>query len=165
MKFKIEQIAICPKSPEAAKKLLDEMGAGEWAEDHVVAEGEVFGSPGRNEADLSFNYDLIDGNEFEVLNYTKGSNWLSRRNVNFMKDGTIFNYVSHLGMHCTSEELLEWRKFFEERSIGVAQEVITESHTNPVIAGKRTYNYVIFDTKEILGVDVKFIVRINHDSV
>ena len=47
----------------------------------------------------------------------------------------------------------------------MAQEVMTESHTNPVIAGKRTYNYVIFDTKEILGVDVKFIVRINHDSV
>ena len=165
MKFKIEQIAICPKSPEDAKKLLGEMGAGEWAEDHVVAEGEVFGRPSRNEADLSFNYDLIDGNEFEVLNYTKGSNWLSRRAVNFMKDEALFNYVSHLGMHCTAEELVEWRKFFEERGIAVAQEVVTESHTNPVIAGKRTYNYVIFDTKRILGVDVKFIVRMNHDSV
>jgi hypothetical protein len=36
------------------------------------------------------------------------------------------------------------------------------SHTNPVISGKRWYNYVIFDTKEILGVDLKFIVRKEH---
>ena len=68
-------------------------------------------------------------------------------------------------MHCTADELLGWRDFFKKRDIPVAQEVVTESHTNPVIAGKRTYNYVIFDTKEILGVDVKFIVRKNHDSV
>ena len=46
----------------------------------------------------------------------------------------------------------------------MAQEVFTESHTNPVIAGKRSYNYVIFDTREILGVDLKFIVRINKDD-
>ena len=50
----------------------------------------------------------------------------------------------------------------DERGIKVAQEVFTKSHTNPVIAGKRKYNYVIFDTKEILGVDLKFIVRINQ---
>jgi hypothetical protein len=114
MKFKIEQIAICPKSPEQAKKLLDEMGAGEWAEDHVVAEGEVFGSPSRNEADLSFNYDLVDGNEFEVLHYTTGKNWIGDREA---KDDwpREVNSVSHLGMHCTAEELVEWRKFFDDR--------------------------------------------------
>ena len=164
MKFKIEQIAICPKSPEDAKKLLDEMGAGDWAEDHVVAEGEVFGSPGRNEADLSFNYDLVDGKEFEVLHYTTGMNWMVDREARSPWPREV-NCVSHLGMHCTADELVEWREFFNERGIGVAQDVMTESHTNPVIAGKRTYNYVIFDTREILGVDVKFIVRINHDSV
>ena len=164
MKFKIEQIAICPAFPDKAKKLLNEMGAGEWAEDHVVAEGEVFGSPHRNEANLSFNYDLVGGNEFEVLHYTNGNNWMGDREAK--KDWPRkVNSVSHLGMHCTADELVEWRHFFKQRSILVAQEVVTESHTNPVIAGKRTYNYVIFDTKEILGVDVKFIVRKNHDSV
>ena len=164
MKFKIEQIAICPMFPDKAKKLLEDMGAGEWAEDHVVAEGEVFGSPSRNEADLSFNYNLVDGNEFEVLHYTNGINWMGDREGKNDWPRKV-NSVSHLGMHCTAEELVEWRKFFEERDIGVAQEVVTESHSNPVIAGKRTYNYVIFDTKEILSVELKFIVRINHDSV
>jgi hypothetical protein len=67
-------------------------------------------------------------------------------------------------MHCSGDDLLKWREFFKERQINVAQEVFTESHTNPVIAGKRSYNYVIFDTREILGVDLKFIVRINKDD-
>ena len=99
MKFTIEQIAIAPKDPVAAKNLLSEIGATEWSEDHVVASGNVFGQRGTNEANLSFNYDIF-----------------------------------------------------------------SESHTNPVIAGKRSYNYVIFDTKDILGVDLKFIVRINKDD-
>ena len=67
--------------------------------------------------------------------------------------------VSHLGMHVTSGELEGWRHFFAERGIVVAQEVKTHEHTNPVIAGKRFYTYVIFNTRPILGVDVKFIVR------
>ena len=154
MKFVIEQIAIAPKDPVRAKVLLAEMGAVEWHNDHVVATGKVFGKAGTNEADLSFNYELFGGKEFEILDYTAGANW-----VDDLNRGR--NTVSHLGMHCSAEELLQWRKFFAERGFPVAQEVFTNSHTNPVIAGKRKYNYVIFDTKEVLGVDLKFIVRID----
>lgn len=151
MNFRIEQVALCPKDPAAAKELLTAMGAGAWAEDHVVAEGQVYGEPGSNEADLSFDYDMLVGaNELEVLHYTTPNNWMHGK-----------NRVSHLGMHCSEEALLTWREFFAARGIKVAQEVWTKSHTNPYIAGKRSYNYVIFDTHEILSVDVKFIVRIN----
>lgn len=151
MKFKIEQVAICPKNTEAAMKLLMELGLNEWVFDHVTAKGKVYGQDGNNEADLAFNYTAIDGKEFEVLHYTTGPNW--------MEDLSRLNSVSHLGMHCTAEELIGWRKFFADRNIAVAQEVMTEKHTNAYIAGKRWYNYVIFDTRELLGVDLKFIVR------
>ena len=158
LKFHIEQVAICPTNAAAAITLLTEMGAVSWAKDHVVADGEVFGQLATNEADLSFNYDLMKGgNEFEVLDYTSGPNWMDcdeRRNS-----------VSHLGMHCTDDDLENWQEFFTERGIGVVQEVVTKSHTNPVIDGKRLYNYVIFGTKAILGVDLKFIVRLEPDQV
>ncbi len=154
MKFKIEQIAINPKNPLLAKNLLNEMGAGDWIEDHVVATGEIFGLPGTNEANLSFNYNLLAGNEFEILSYTKGNNWMDSK-----ERGR--NSVSHIGTHCSLEELIEWKDFFSKKGISIAQEVLTNSHTNQAIAGKRSYNYVIFDTKHILGVDLKFIVRIN----
>lgn len=156
MKFMIEQVAICPADPEAAAQLLKDMGAESWTKDHVSAEGAVYGRVGSNEADLQFNYDLLVGNEFELLHYTDGPNWMAHANR--------FNSVSHLGMHCSAEELEQWREFFDARGIRVAQEVFTKQHTNPHIAGKRTYNYVIFDTKFILGVDLKFIVRRDVDG-
>ena len=150
LKFKIEQVALCPKDPERAIKLLSEMGAGEWAHDVVVAAGPVFGAPGTNVANLAFDYELLKGaNELEVLHYRAGRNWM----------GGLYPSVSHLGMHCAAEELQRWKAFFKQRGIDIAQEVKTESHSNPAIAGKRWYHYCIFDTRDILGVDIKFIVR------
>jgi hypothetical protein len=153
-KFIVEQVAICPRSPEAAIELLTALGAGDWAKDHVHAKGEVFGSPEQNEANLAFNYQLLGGaKEFEVLNYTEGWNWMS--------EPSRINSASHLGMHCTAGELEEYKAFFRDRGIPIAQEVVTQSHTNPVIKDLRRYNYCIFDTKDILGIDLKFIVRID----
>jgi hypothetical protein len=158
MKFVIEQLAIVPPDREAAIQLLKDIGLTEWAEDIVVAEGAVLCASNKvNVANLAFNYQASDKDpsmptitplEFEVLNYRAGDNWLGK-----------FSGASHLGMHCTAEELTEWRAFFAQRGIGVAQEVDTLSHTNPNIAGKRWYKYVIFQTRPILGIDLKFIVR------
>ncbi len=155
MKFHIEQIAIMPRDPIAARELLAAMGAVEWAQDHVTATGEVFGENiGVSEAELSFNYQMNrqDGKpiEFEILHYVKDSeHWL---------EGAAPS-VSHLGMHTSAEDLEKWRKFFADRGMTIAQELVTRHHTNPVIAGKKWYNYVIFDTRRILGVDIKMIVR------
>lgn len=154
MRFKIEQIAITPPNPEAAIELLTKIGAYDWAHDVVVAKGSVHDNENlTNVADLAFNYSLREGEkkplEFEVLHYRAGANWM---------DG-LEHSVSHLGMHCSEAELDEWKIFFRREGIKIAQEVKTESHTNPVIAGKRLYHYCIFDTRPILGVDLKFIVR------
>ena len=152
MQFKIEQLALHPRNPALAIALLTEMGLAEWAKDHVVADGVVRGVPGTNEADLAFNYESTRGDkplELEVLHYTQGAHWME-----------IFEpSASHIGMHCTEEELVEWTKFFTSRGIPIAQQVNTRSHTNPVIAGQRWYTYTIFHTRPILGIDCKFIVR------
>jgi len=151
MKFKIEQIALCVANPAAAKALLTKLGAGEWANDHVVATGRVKGVGGTNEADLAFEYDMLtDAKELEVLKYTDGRNWMEREP----------DCVSHLGMHCTAAELEEFRAVLTQEGIPVVQEVRTLSHTNPAIRFSRRYHYVIFGTRPILGVDLKFIVRL-----
>lgn len=165
--FKIEQLALCPADPDRAIALLTKMGLADWARDHVVASGRVRNAGGSNEADLAFNYQgtagmLIeeDGSlevdphvkplELEVLHYTEGPNWMAKHEPS----------ASHLGMHCSAEELLRWRKFFEDEGFQEAQSVRTISHTNPVIKETRRYNYVIYDTRAVLGIDVKFIVRL-----
>jgi hypothetical protein len=154
MNFFIEQIALCPPNPEKAIALLCELGLDTWVTDHVVAGGKVFGNAGGNEADLAFNYqNTREGNkplELEVLHYTQGPNWMAGRPP----------MVSHLGMHCTAEELDKFRRKFADMGITVAQEVFTQSHTNPfLLETGRKYQYVIFDTRDILGTDLKFIVR------
>lgn len=155
MKFFIEQIAIVPADPIAAIALLEQMGAVEWHRDTVSGTAHVFSEfVPQSTADLAFNYQLSNMEspkpiEFEVLNYRQGYNWMETRP----------NSVSHLAMHCSEQELEQWREFFKARGIVVAQEVRTLSHTNPAIAGKRWYVYCIFDTRRILGVDLKFIVR------
>lgn len=173
MKFRIEQLAIYPRSTKAAMELLCAMGLVEWSHDTVQATGEVFGIGGTNTANLAFNYQADRNNneppyqsfgaafkplEFEVLEYMVGNNWIDDRpaDTEVLRDVSV---VSHLGMHCSDEELVAWKSFFQERNIRVAQEVQTHSHTNPVINGKRQYTYCIFDTRHILGFDVKLIVR------
>lgn len=187
MKFKIEQVALYPADPDKAKELLCAIGLDEWAIDNVFAFGEVFGNHTANEAQLSFNYQstrgvetvLDDDNnartainagvqtkplELEVLKYKNGANWLDYGPARHQRKDpeAPMSVASHLGMHCSAEELVQWRAKFAELGIAVAQEVLTTNHTNPAIAGKRWYNYVIFDTRDILGIDLKFIVRQNE---
>lgn len=156
-KFKIEQVALAPTDADKAIELLRAMGMDEWAHDIVVARGVVGNMRGdepismaENVAHLAFNYQALDNaKELEVLNYSAGANWLDSRGP----------CVSHLGMHVEAGDLIAWKEFFRRRGIPVVQEVDTLTHSNPVIAGKRWYKYVIFGTHHILGVDLKFIVR------
>lgn len=170
--FRIEQIALSIPDAAAAQAFLKKVGLIEWFTDHVVAEGLVFPDSDYkgaaencvNEADLRFNYQAGNGSdgeagkplELEILDYKQGANWIEE---NICNGDAHECQVSHLGMHVTAEELAEWRKFFEDEGIQVAQEVNTLSHTNIVIKDSRRYNYVIFDTRDIIGVDMKFIVR------
>lgn len=156
-KFSIQQIAICPTNPTLARELLIDLGLTDWISDNVHAAGVARGVIGENHAHLQFNYQAGSGKdeeankplELEILHYTNGHNWMAKNP----------NTVSHLGMHCTSEELELYRKYFYSKGIGIAQEVNTLAHTNPAIKDSRRYQYAIFDTKDILGVDLKFIVR------
>lgn len=160
-KFQIQQIAICHKGNDAhhekAMALLADLGLTEWALDTVTATGEVFGKKiERSVAELSFNYQAGGHEaaqskplELEMLRYKEGENWMDEYQPR----------ISHLGMHVTDDELWEFIEIFIKHEITVAQALATLDHTNPVIRGKRKYRYVIFNTYELLGVDLKFIVR------
>lgn len=161
LKFQVEQLALAPVNSDVAREFLEAIGLTEWFEDHVTARGLVYGKgPETNEANLSFNYQATPEErkplELEILDYTKGPNWVDV--------GPGRNTVSHLGMHVTAEELDDWRELMAERGIEVAQEVITHDHTNEAIKDSRRYNYVIFDTKHLIGVDLKFIVRLPYEA-
>lgn len=164
-KFKAEQIALSvdPARRHIALSLLHALGMNEWHEDHVVAEGSVHDEEGlTNTAHLAFNYQATSAKplELELLQYTEGRNF-----VDISKDHAGVNAIAtHIGMHVTEEQLEEVREIFNRHGINTSQEVQTQSHTNPAIKDSRRYKYVIFFTRPLLGIDLKFIVRLPYEG-
>lgn len=156
MEIKIEQVAIATNTTEQADKIIDgykDLGFDEWVFDVVTAEGTVFGKPVTNVARLAFNYQM--GHELEILTYLAGDSWHDRR-----CQSMTYPFQSHMGLHVTEQEMISWKRKMKNRKIDIAQEVYTLSHTNPHIAGKRKYHYVVFDSRHKLGFDLKLIERI-----
>lgn len=154
--FRIEQVAIATRDPGRLKAALKLIGLTEWSTDRVRAQGNVFGEHGINDAELNFNYQL-GGFEFELLTYKNGPNWLDH--IQHRKDpGEYYEGLSHLGMHVEDMEVAKAKLLGAGYSI--AQEVVTQSHTNPAIKDSRRYHYVIFYTREAFGFDLKLIKRL-----
>jgi hypothetical protein len=159
VQFKIEQLALKmnPRYEAQAQELLTLLGITDWVEDHVTAQGSVFefrGTVQQNQAHLRFNYTALDQcRELELLRYEKGHNWLES-----IPGAT----VSHLGMHCSEQDLSEWHRALLAIGIVPVQEVWTTEHTNPAIADSRRYHYCIYGTRHLIGTDLKFIVRYEH---
>lgn len=148
---KIEQVAFACADPSAIINIAQSFGLKNWSHDTVVAKGHVFGLPATNKAELHFNYEL--GIELELIKYLEGFNWHRRRHPQYI-------FLSHMGFHVDEAKMQKCKSQLAAAAVEIAQEVITQSHTNPVIAGKRTYHYVVFDTQHLIGFDLKLIERI-----
>ena len=165
MTIKIGQVAIgVPRgqSEKMVSEIREKLGAIEWVFDTVKFSGDVFGkNTDDTEAKLNFNYDLIPGVEFEILEYVRGSNWHEERLDAFSGQPII----SHLGLHID-----DWDEFCEVRDkllgagIEIAQEANTFSHSNENIPSNRKYHYLILDTIFLFGFDLKLIYRRNTDD-
>lgn len=152
--IQVTQIAIYNENPRKLIENLKHFGLTDWVEDIVEAEGEVWGKPSRNKAELFFNYQL--GNfELEILHYVEGPNWLTSRNLD-----PLSSSLSHLGVHVEDVEAIKKAM----GNIEIAQEVFTKSHSNPAIKDIRSYQYVIFNTWKIFGFDFKIIKRIDKND-
>lgn len=146
--MKINQIAIYAQNPALLKAALHPVGLTEWIHDRVTAEGEVYGKPARNEADLFFNHDL--GIEFEILKYRKGNHLYQHKKEKI--------FLSHLGIKLSDinfKIFLDGMKL-QYPEIKIAQKVKTIKHTNPALKN-RFFNYVIYDSCKEFGYNLKLI--------
>lgn len=156
-RFPIQQVAIYTTiRPHELQNSLNVLFGlkDNWVEDDVIADGEVWGEPVYHlRAKLMFQYNLIPGVEFEILYYENfEQSWLARRSPREAIG------LSHMGLHVESVEdsITLVREVY---GFKIAQKVRTHVHSNPAIAGKREYTYVIFDSRERLGFDLKLIQR------
>ena len=167
MQFKIEQVALSvnPGKRALALALLEDLGMTDWAIDNVTAVGSVDDDEGlTTKGLLAFNYQAGDiggkAVELELLHYTDGDNFVDRAKAEYVTSAI----ATHIGMHCTEQELEEARAIFAKYGITTSQEVRTIAHTNPAIKDSRRYQYSIFATRSLIGIDLKFIVRLPFEA-
>lgn len=148
--LKIDQLVFTTDHPQEAMKDLAALLGREvkWAHDIASATGEVFGEEDcSNKVDLYFSEEVA-GIRFGYLNYLEGERWLTE-----YED----NQLSHLGIHV--QDIEAWKKHILDLGYEIAMETETFEHTNPALNGRR-YHYVIVDSRERLGFDLKIIQRI-----
>jgi hypothetical protein len=169
-----DQIAICVNNPDAWMEAI----GGTWQHDTASSRTRIFEEdPIYSVIDLHYNYDQpreeLDFKELELIRLVGGRNWHEETDTKFsplaLYAPEIYNklrgvsfsgfFLSHLGIHSTEQEADHWRTLMMEYGLYVAQENWSYHHTNPVIAGKRTYHDVIFSSRNALGFDMKVTVR------
>jgi len=164
MSIKLTQIAIGVRKDSRVyvENIKKHLGAIEWIFDTVLFSGSVFDRETKStKAELNFNYDLIPGIEFEILEYTEGDNWHVQRGSGTSSEP----FISHIGVHIDNwSEFQSIKNKLMESGIGIAQEAKTFSHSNENIPANRKYHYIIMDTVFLFGFDLKLIYRRNTDD-
>jgi hypothetical protein len=155
--MKQDQLAyVCANTDEEARiKAALGLASAEWVEDKVTARCTVWGKPDViNVALLQFCQAY--GQQFEIIRYVRGDNWLQRH----QNDDAVTNtMLSHVGFHLDIGE-----EFPAMKGCALAQEAHTISHTNDYLitgaAAGRRYHYKIFELSP--GNYVKYIRRIER---
>lgn len=156
--FKLDQVAFYAADlPRLTQRLSNQFGLTEWVHDFAIGDGFVFGVPVMDiVGELWFNYQT--GLEVELLRYHSPMNWHAVRDP---RTPVMRPFFSHIGTHV--EDMAVARLPYEAAGWKVAQELWTKSHTNQYLKDRgRTYHYVVWDSRDIIGFDVKLIQRIER---
>lgn len=152
----LDQIAFYASDGMEEVRIKESLGLrdAEWTEDFVTGRVSVFSEPENiSKAKLLFNYDL--GIEVEILTYLEGPNWHRHRDKHGIGPRTrpgSLPFLSHIGFHVNDGDI-------PILPFAPAQRMVTTFHSNPAIKDRR-YEYVIYDTVRLLGVDLKYIKRL-----
>ena len=165
--YQFHQVAIfCPRGTplSAATAPYEDLGYDNWIEDRAVLVG-AFRMPNSSEAPenwvnskveahMLFNYDSMPM-ELEFLKYYSGVH-RHRDRVNELSP-----FISHMSTYVDDvvEEIGRMRPLF-----GLPyHRFVTTEHTNPNVVGKKRFIEAIFNTREVLGYDLKLIQKVALD--
>lgn len=155
--MKISQIAIYVPDVNFFSNKVKEKFNIDFYKDNLKMDGEFLNGEFKNiPLELAFFHGLIQGCELEFINSESCDHW--HQEIISNCDGVPF--LSHLGVYCSSYS--EFDDFLEKfKSFEVLQHSKSKDHSNKRPDGtERHYEDVIFNTRSILGFNIKFTVRI-----
>lgn len=158
-------IHVEPEMHEVAVKLLGITGNDEWSHDHATLVGEAWNGVEMvhmaSEAAMSFNYQMLNGRELEIVSYIGGSH----HDLSGVRATNPNGFISHMSTMCADAEE-EASNFIAQVSedadiaLRVVHRFDTYNHVNPHVAGKKRFREVVVGTREVAGFDLKFIQRL-----
>lgn len=154
--LKFHQVAIYHADPESAVLEWSDLGYDKWTSDTATLVGTEWGDPSQKEGEMWFNYDILPM-ELEYVKYNTPF-----RHTLDDRDGHP-PFISHMS---TYVEDLDEKLEEIEQTIGIRpyHEFQTHDHTNPtVVERKLRFKEAIYDTRRLLGYDVKMIQRVTAD--
>lgn len=107
------------------------------------------------QAHMFFNYTVMPM-EFEVLHYSAGDHRYSQ--PGFGGDP----FLSHFSVYTENLER-EAGELADVLGFGPYYRFTTEGHTNPRVKGKKRFTETIFNTRSLIGADLKFIQKVAWD--
>lgn len=136
--------------------MLRDIGLTDWFVDNVTAKGKMHERENIEVMEQCFStYEADDNSEIR----TPVALELSRHIAGPTYNGIQRNFVSHLGMYVTEEQLDRFRIYFDNKWVAVLMDMDTTNHSDPSTNVTARFHYVVFDTRPIIGVDLMFIVR------
>lgn len=153
--YEFHQTAIFAADQDAAVQLYRDLGYENWIEDNAELKGILDGKPVVTKARMQFNYDVFGG-ELEFLTY-EGPN----RHAEQGRTG-LPPFISHMSTYVDD---VRWHTVQMYREFGMLpyHRFITQNHTNPAVVGKKRFIEAIYDTRALLGFDLKMIQKVAWD--
>jgi hypothetical protein len=167
LEYQFHQVAMYyPTFEQAIKAMSMWVGMGhEFAEDAatlrgatktgVDADGWAEWKKSVTQAHMFFNYTIMPM-EFEVLHYSAGDHRYTQ--PGFGGDP----FLSHFSVYTENLER-EAGELAGVLGFGPYYKFTTEGHTNPRVKGKKRFTETIFDTRSLIGADLKFIQKVAWD--
>jgi hypothetical protein len=151
----------------AAVGLLRLTGNAAWTRDTAMLHGEVWDEeageyrPSRTSAVMSFNYEMLNGRELEIVSYIGESHHQLAGTVD-RTDGMFISHMSTMTEDADGDaaNFIEEARLRSSLILRVVHRFETFDHTNEHVAFKKRFKEVVVGTRHICGFDLKFIERL-----
>lgn len=153
-KLKFHQVAIYCWNPLLQVQWWEDNGFGDWHFDQALLVGQDRGVQVSKKATMAFNYDIMPL-ELEYVSYHGPRNSVDERS------GSV-PFLSHLSTIVEDVDD-EMGRIEKETGLRPYHQFVTEGHTNPKVKFKKRFKEAIYDTRFVLGFDIKLIQRVPWD--
>jgi hypothetical protein len=150
------QVAICTNDIGRSIDVLSTLGFSTWSRDEATLVGTYAGKPCTMEAQMAFNYQVLNGKELEFVRYFGHP---EPRFGGKLRSGNGGPFISHISAY-VDDIAVACGRVADERGMVPIHRFNTSAHKNPQVVGKKFFREAIFNSYEDFGFNIKLIEKV-----